>query len=464
MRSRHIAFAASVLLAMPLFAQAEGEALSRMEALESRMMALEDQLQSSQATVAAQRELLNHQATPAVGEGSSMDGFLSGLEIGGHVTASYLYNFNNPDFPTGTQPLGQFNVNHNTFELDAVKLEIGRPTDGPGTAGFQFDMLMGANNHILCADGLGSPSDSGVCLQEAYLAYDYSGTELKFGKFETLLGYEVIDSPYNNHITHGTLFTFAIPLVHTGLLASGNVTEEIDWAAGIVNGFNLTTDTGDNKGVLGRLGWSRDNTSVGFNVYIGKDQLRVDTKATTAGFIGPGGVAGLVGDDRRERQIYDLTVEHSPNDDLTLWLNADLGREEGVDLTSATCLGGGPGSPCDSDGKWYGVAGGFNWSLSERTTLAMRGEWFHDNGASRLFGTGLLGAALPPLRGSDTDLYSGTVTLGCALTNNLTTRLEFRHDRFDTDGSSTAGIGFPDSGGTDDKQNLGVFEVSYTFD
>jgi hypothetical protein len=391
-----------------------------------------------------------------------MDGFRSGLENGGHVTASYVYNVNNADFPTGTQPLGQFNVNHNTFEIDAVKLEIGRPTDGPGTAGFQIDMLMGANNHILCADGLGSPSDSGVCLQEAYLAYDFRGTELKFGKFETLLGYELIDSAYNNHVSHGLLFTFAIPLVHTGILASGNLTEEIDWAAGFVNGFNLTTDNGDQKGVLGRLGWSQGNTSLGLNAYAGADLTRQSAKAVAGGVAAP----GFVGDDRRDRIIVDLTAEHVLNDDWTLWMNADYGHEEGAELTGSGCAGR-VGSPCETDGEWYGVAGGFKWALSDRTSLSMRGEWFHDDGASRLVGTGIFGAAAPPIlpfdKGDETDLYSGTVTLGCALTENMVARLEYRHDKFDTNGR-LRGLGFPKHGGTTGDQDLGLFEVSYTFD
>ena len=152
MRTKGIALVAGILLLAPLVSNAEGEAVSRMGALEQRMMALEDQLQSSEATVAAQRQLLNNQAPAAVGEGNRLDNFLGGLEIGGYVNASYGYNFNDPDVNGGSQPLNQFNLNHNTFELDAVKLELGRPTDGAGTAGFQVDMLYGENNNILCGD------------------------------------------------------------------------------------------------------------------------------------------------------------------------------------------------------------------------------------------------------------------------------------------------------------------------
>ena len=55
------------------------------------------------------------------------------------------------------------------------------------------------------------------------------------------------------------------------------------------------------------------------------------------------------------------------------------------------------------------------------------------------------------------------MTLGCALTENLTARLEYRHDLFDVNGSE-GGLGFPKHDGFDDQQDLAIFEVAYTFD
>ena len=49
----------------------------------------------------------------------------------------------------------------------------------------------------------------------------------KAGKFDTLLGYEVIDIVANKQVTQGVLFTYAIPLYHTGLLASSKFNEDV---------------------------------------------------------------------------------------------------------------------------------------------------------------------------------------------------------------------------------------------
>ena len=67
-------------------------------------------------------------------------------------------------------------------------------------------------------------------------------------------------------------------------------------------------------------------------------------------------------------------------------------------------------------------------------------------------------------KGDETDVYSGTITLGAALTENLTARLEYRRDDFDTDGSSFM-VGFPKgSSNFKDTSDYAVFEVSYVFD
>ena len=60
------------------------------------------------------------------------------------------------------------------------------------------------------------------------------GVTLKAGKFATLLGYEVIESPSNLNVSRGYLFTLAIPLTHTGGLASYTFTDGFNMTAGVV--------------------------------------------------------------------------------------------------------------------------------------------------------------------------------------------------------------------------------------
>ena len=67
-----------------------------------------------------------------------------------------------------------------------------------------------------------------IDLEEAYLAYKVplgSGLTLKAGKFVTLLGYEVIESPNNLNFSRSLLFGLAIPFTHTGGLLSYSFTD-----------------------------------------------------------------------------------------------------------------------------------------------------------------------------------------------------------------------------------------------
>jgi hypothetical protein len=65
-------------------------------------------------------------------------------------------------------------------------------------------------------------------LQEAYISGRIpigNGPVVKVGKFVTLLGYEVIESPNDLNYSRGYLFSLAIPLTHTGVLASYSFTD-----------------------------------------------------------------------------------------------------------------------------------------------------------------------------------------------------------------------------------------------
>jgi hypothetical protein len=467
------AVALSMILLVPFVAQAAEDADARMEALEDRMRSLEDRLIASEATVAAQRELLKAQPTPDVAQGGTLDAFLNGLEWGGYVEASYIYNFKNPDFNRFTQPHFQFSQNHNDFKLDAIKLELGKPATEPGTAGFQIDLLWGENASILrntdvvrgsSSDLVSEIADSEVYIQEGYVSYNYRGVEFKLGKFETLLGYEVLDAPYNPHVTHSQLFYGAIPLLHTGLLASGGLGEDINWAVGVVNGFNNFHDFNDNKGVLGRLGWTNENLSVTFNTFIGSEGLRARATSGLPCTIPPGlpgdgaGVGDCFGDNNNRTQIYDLVATLSPAEHLELWGEVVYGKQKidgdvliiPMDATGTAPLSGSP------DPEWLAVALGGVYKLNEKTSVALRAEYFHDDGNFRLgHGTSLTGEA---------DHYSGTVTLAHRLTDNLSARLEYRHDVVDGSEGTDDAVFFKHGGGFDDQQDIGILEVNYRFD
>ena len=432
------AIAATLLCFAPLIARADAATEARLAKMEARINQLEDKLATSEATIQKQEEMLKAQATPAVSAGSEpseLDAFFKTVQFNGSVAASYMYQFNNPDNPIFANATNQFNVDHNTFNLDAADLEITRPATNPGDAGFTLDLMFGANAAILGGQrGLvGFGSNNSLYVEDMYVSYNWDNVLLKLGQFETLLGYEVIDTVANRNITQGLLFTYAIPLVHTGLLASGKIggsDSAFGWAAGVTNGFNNPVDTNDNKGVLGQINYSAGPFTTALSTYWGAD--------------GNTGFAGGVVNNVDQGVIIDWTGTFVANDLLTFWGNADWGIQKDVSFVA------GPNAGETLDATWYGLALGTQFTFTEKSSLAIRGEFFKDAQGYRI------------LVGDHTSAYSLTGTYAYKLTPNLLTRAEFRYDGLTSQGSSDKF--YPSGRGTSSRDYQGLVQVAYLFD
>lgn len=431
-----LAAALPALLLVPAPVLAEGLAPSKTSQLEARLLAVEDELAATKAALAVYRPPAQA-AEPAAA--SSVDRFFSGLEVGGHLAASYVYNLNKGDASGSANVLCQFNCAQNQFKFDAAKLEIGRPSDGPGSVGFQLDLLFGQNADILrglsptASSGAFGEDDFSVFVQQAYIEYDWNGTLLKFGNWETLLGFELIDSNDNPNITHGVLFTWAIPLYHTGILASGSLSEEVGWALGLTNGFNNTIDTNDSKGLVGQLSYESGELFTSLSGYYGSESAE--------------GTMGQPGSSDSQL-ILDLVTTLNPSEDLSLWLNLDWGEQEDGDATAG-------------DAEWWGVAVGASFKLSERSSVALRGEYFEDDDYVRGISTSSPPLGVPK---RDLEIWSLTGTYSHRVTDNLLMRAELRYDEADDDIASGNIFVDDSSSGFDDDELLGVLEVVYEFD
>lgn len=439
MRTNHwsvrvIALAIGVALAAPLSARAEEEP-SQISSLEQRLMALEDRLATSEATVASQRKVITAaNLDSALARDESNKSFWDGVVTGGHVAVSYGFNFNNPNPGTAlAQPLYTFNQRHSEFRLDAAKIEIGKPTEGPGTAGFQFDMLYGQNADILrvlsttATPATQTDDELSTFVQQAYVAYNLNGVELIMGRWQTILGYEVLDSLENPNVTHGLLTQWLQPFFHTGVLASGQLTENLSWAAGVANGFNNSTENNDQKAALGQLAFESGNFFTSLSGYYGFDnQSGVGADAVTSS---------------DPNYILDVVATLQVTDALGLWLNADLGEAE-------------DGDPTGGDAQYWGVSVGGKMQLSDATYFAVRYDYLEDDEGVRG-----LGGAGPGLEAS-----SITGTLGHQLTDRLLIRAEVRYDEVDDD--LAGGAVFPDDSATGfgDDEVFGIVEAVFSLD
>jgi hypothetical protein len=334
---------------------------------------------------------------------------LNGFQFGGLMYGSYNYNFNSPD--SGSNNMRIFDQNHNDFTMDLLQLEVSKETESG--VGFHAVLDYGETAGLIQSDWGGDLAHN-FEVQQAYMTYTFgvgNGVEMKFGKFATLLGGEVIESPYNPNVSRSFMFGYAIPFTHTGVLFSTALNDNISLTAGVVNGWDNVRDNNNGKTFLGSLGLEFGDLAWTFN-----------------------GVFGAEDDDSGSSKtgVFDTVLTYSPMENVDLLANFDYG-------TASEQVGG-------DDADWTGLSGIVTLGgglLDEGLadwSFALRGEWFSDQDGYRT--------------GIDQDLREVTGTFKWQMTENMQARLEFRHDWSNQDV-------FNDGSGYSDDQDSMIVEFAY---
>lgn len=233
-----------------------------------------------------------------------------------------------------------------------------------------------------------------IDLQEAYGSYRFplgNGLTLKAGKFVTLLGYEVIESPNNLNFSRSFAFALAIPLTHVGALLSYSFGDWLTLTAGPVVGWDVARDNNKSMSVMGQIASTpiKDFTA-SLNWITGPEQA---------------------GNTTHPRTVLDLVVNYTGIKGVTLGMGADYGWETKepsiVDTRDSTTA------------SWYGIAGYAAYDWTEKLRTAGRLEWFEDPQSVR---------TLARAPGNRTTLWEITATLQYKIWKGLVGRLEYRHD------------------------------------
>ena len=233
-------------------------------------------------------------------------------------------------------------------------------------------------------------------LQEAYLSVRIplgSGIIVKAGKWVSLLGYEVIESPNNLNFSRGFLFNLAGPFTHTGGLLSYAFTDWLTAQVGVVTGSDTSED---------------NNTAPSFTGGFVLQPLK-ELTVNLVTLVGP----EQNNNDSHQRWILDAVAVYTGLAGLTLAGEITGGRESREPSVVAS------GTRRDPDASWWGWGLWGAYDFTERLRLALRQEYFKDAQGAR---TGF---------GSKVSLRSSTVTLQYRVWRGLVGRLEYRHDRAD---------------------------------
>jgi hypothetical protein len=276
------------------------------------------------------------------------------LAVNAFVSTAYEYNANRPT--TGASSYRVFDFSDNSFNLDVAEVVVQIAASKPNDAGFRVDFAAG--NSIPQITKTQDQTAAQFDLQQAFASYIVplgSGLRFDAGKFVTHLGYEVIEGydGYNDNYSRSILFGYAIPFTHTGVKASYALTTKVAGMVEVVNGWDLLRDNNRSK-------------SVGA-------QLALTPVAPLSVFLNWIGGPELAKDNHTNRNVFDVVGIFKATKALTLGVNGDYGKENGTSVVS-------PGS----DAIWKGIAGYATLGVTDKFSVALRGETFHDDGGVRL--------------------------------------------------------------------------------
>lgn len=289
--------------------------------------------------------------------------------------------------------------------------------------GGQFEAILGSDANVVAA--YGGSANTYTDITQAYLYYATGPWTLNAGKFETLAGYEVIESPSDNQISRSILFGYAVPYTHTGLRLVYAPTSHFSLTGGANFGWNQIISTQGLSTIEGGASWNPSSIfSFSGDVYSGKEPS-VLTPYPSGGTIAPppgGGAAyvypfgTIVGTVYGTRTLFDFVGHWNPSSVWNFGVNYDTAQQTNDQFFNSTgaLVTNAMGVPVLGTAKWSGVAGYAVWNISSLYTLSGRIETFDDaNGVT----TGIAQT-----------WNEGSLTLQWAPNANWKVRAEFRGD------------------------------------
>ena len=327
------------------------------------------------------------------------------------------YRFNNPNMADG-------------FNLDVVQLTIEKPLDETDwAAGYRADLWFGPYANQLRTGsmiGAGGTGTSDFGIRQAYVTLRAplgNGLDFKVGVFDSIIGYESIDSSKDPNFTRSYGNTIE-PQTQTGILASYRFCDWFSASAGVAN----TLGSQINQRSISQVGFAYGPDSETYKSYMG---LLALTAPDSWGFLARstmygGAVCGYNANVNNQgifgqapfaggncANYYVGATIATPIKELRLGVAWDW-----LDLYQWP-------------GQTWAIAAYASVQATEKLSFHLRGEYLKDS-AGVLFGT--------PAFGQPTDqVLDLTLTAQYDLWKNVITRVEFRYDRSLNDAAAFGG-------------------------
>ncbi len=315
----------------------------------------------------------------------------------GYVEAFYAYNLNRPS--NGITNYRGFDNRHNTFSLSNAALGANWEA---GPVGGRIMLQVGSTPSSYYS---GEPSLAGTdganasspglwkYLQEAFVTYKAPvgrGLLLQLGLCASPIGFESFAVKDNWNWSRSNLFV-GLPFYHTGLRATYEWTDELSTTVSVFNGWNNVVDSSEEKSVQANITYKLPAKLLLQALYFGG--IERPTGAAEGPFW---------------RHHFDVVAQVDPTTWLSFAGQGDYGWEPNRLGTSS----------------WASGALYARVKPIDHVYVAVRGDRFHENLATAAGGR----ASSPLFWGGVEWVSSGTATLDVRPSDQLSIRLEYRHD------------------------------------
>jgi Putative beta-barrel porin-2, OmpL-like. bbp2 len=334
------------------------------------------------------------------------------LQFYGYLEGSYTQNFNNP--ASRINQLRIFDVNSNQFRPNLAQIVFEREAkaDGGGwdRVGFHVKFNAGRDSDYIGGFNMSQWAD----FQEFYVQYlapVARGLNIQAGQINSVVGYEVVESPRNANYSRSWLFGLGQPFTTRGLRFTYEFDKHVSWAVGVISYINSARADTDNNALV--------ESALTVNA---SDQVRITVYGLAGNRSGPTGTRGgnqsLIGG----YLSWQLTEQTS----------AVVETYYSNQANSSTISQAG-------NARWNGVAGYLIHDVTKQWGIRLRGELYEDAGgyttcqgttsysprANVCFGA-TSEVQAPPVAQT---LWEVTGTVQYKPFSFLVTRLEYRYDK-----------------------------------
>jgi hypothetical protein len=372
-------------------------------------------------------------AARAEEKASSVMTALASTTLSGYVDTSAQWNWG-----TGNANPAPYKFNTPSkadgFNLDVVQLRIEKPLDETEwAAGYRVDLWMGPDANTLGTQSIfgnpsGKASTGDFALRQAYVALRMpvgNGIDWKIGVFDSVVGYESVESPNNPNYTRSYGHSIE-PQTHTGILASYRVNDMFSASLGVANtvgpAINSRAQLGSLPGTV--FGGTGSNPyAESYKTYMASiavtapDSMGVLAGSTLYGGIVNGFNNSILGTGFAAPSLnaYIGTTVATPVAGLRVGAAWDL-------LSTKSTPHSGPFTGVPVEGDAWSIAGYVSYQATEKLSLHGRFEYV----TADIDQPGGI-TPIPPGR-RDNSIYAITLTAQYDLWKNVISRLEWRWD------------------------------------